>query len=96
MQFQPTLLLPTQKLRNSSSVRLARYHDVPVHREEEDYLDAYIEAAAIRNQAKQPLFRTIDSRRQLTHRRMHRNDVLRMMKRRAKQAGIQSRVCVTQ
>jgi len=40
-----------------------------------------------------PLFRTVDRRRQLTGNRMHRVDVLRMIKRRARQAGLATAVC---
>lgn len=68
-------------------------HDVPAHHNAEDYLDAYIERASIRDQSLGPLFRTIDCNRRLTTTRMHRNDALRMMKRRAKQADIKSRIC---
>jgi len=68
-------------------------HDVPAHRNAEDYLDAYIERAGIQIEQKEPLFRTVSCRRQLTVDRMQRGDVLRMMKRRAKRAGIASRVC---
>ena len=68
-------------------------HDVPAHRKAEDYVDAYIDAAGVRSELGLPLFRTIDSRRNLTASRMHRSDVLRMMKRRARRAGIASRVC---
>ena len=68
-------------------------HDVPAHRKAEDYVDAYLDSAGIRNELQGPLFRTIDCRRQLTNSRMQRGDALRMMKRRAKRAGIASRVC---
>ena len=68
-------------------------HDVPAHRNAEDYLDAYIDSAGIQEQQRGPLFRTVGCRRQLTTNRMQRGDVLRMMKRRAKQAGIASQVC---
>ena len=63
-------------------------HDVPAHHKAEDYVDAYLQAAGIRDQPNGPLFRTVDSRRTLTLRRMLRGDVLRMIKRRAKAAGL--------
>lgn len=68
-------------------------HDVPAHRTAEDYLDAYIDTAGIQADAHAPLFRTVDCRRRLTVGRMRRGDVLRMIKRRARRAGIVSRVC---
>ena len=62
---------------------------MPAHHNAEDYLDAYIEAAGIAGEQKGPLFRTVDRQdRQLTDRPMHRNDALRMIKRRAKAAGL--------
>ncbi len=68
-------------------------HDVPAHRKAEDYVEAYLAAARIRDDASSALFRTIDVRRKLTSQRLDRGDVLRMVKRRAKRAGIASRVC---
>ncbi len=70
-----------------------KYHDIPSHHNAQEYVDAYIDAAGIREQQQGPLFRTVDSRRQLTVRRMHRVDVLRMIKRRGRQAGLATRVC---
>ena len=70
-----------------------KHHEVPAHRKAEDYVEAYLDAARIRDQQHGPLFRTVDSRRQLTIRRMHRVDVLRMIKRRARQVGLATRVC---
>ena len=49
-------------------------HEVPAHHNAEDYLDAYLAAVGIAGEKKTPLFRTIDRRRQLTTRPMHRND----------------------
>lgn len=63
-------------------------HEVPAHHNAEAYLDAYLKAAGIAGQKKTPLFRTIDKRRQLTDRPMYREDVLRMIKRRAAAAGL--------
>ena len=70
-----------------------RHHEVPAHHNAEDYVDAYLDAAGIRQQTYGPLFRTVDSRRELTIRRMHRIDVLRMIKRRARQVGLSTCVC---
>ena len=68
-------------------------HEVPAHHNAEDYLDAYIEAAGIAGDKKSPLFRTIDRRRKLTGRPMHRNDALRMIKQRAKAIGLPEEIC---
>ena len=45
-------------------------------------------AAGIVAQKDAPLFRTLDRRRQLTDRRIHRLEVLAMIKRRARRAGL--------
>ena len=56
---------------------------MPAHHNAEAYLDAYLEAAGIRDEKKSPLFRSVDNRRQITANPMARTDVLRMVKRRA-------------
>ncbi len=68
-------------------------HEVPAHHNAEAYLDAYLETAGIAGQKKTPLFRTVDKRRQLTDRPMYREDVLRMIKRRAEGAGLPTTTC---
>jgi len=79
------------------SVRLhekgGRVHPVPCHHNAEAYLDAYLEAAGIRDEKKSPLFRTVDKRKRLTENPMSRTDVLRMVKRRALEAGLPSSTC---
>jgi len=65
-------------------------HAVPAHHNAEAYLDAYIEGAGIAGEKKTPLFRTLDRHRSLTEERITRNDVLRMIKRRAIAAGMPS------
>lgn len=67
-------------------------HEVPAHHNAELYVDEYLEAAGIGDQQKGPLFRTISREKTLTVRRMHRIDVLRMIKRRADRAGIATRI----
>ena len=52
-----------------------------------------MEAAGITREKKSPLFRTIDRHRDPTANPMHRVDVLRMIKRRAKAAGLPASTC---
>lgn len=70
-----------------------KYHEVPAHHKAEDFLDAYLDAAGIADEKRTPLFRTLDRRRQLTQTRMRRGDVLRMIKRRARAAGLPPSIC---
>lgn len=69
-------------------------HEVPAHHNAEEYLDAYLEAAKSENWSKKaPLFRTISRERAITEARMTRTDVLRMVKRRAEDAGLPDSTC---
>ena len=68
-------------------------HEVPAHHNAESYMDAYLEAAGISDNKKTPLFRSVDKSRKLTENPMNRNDVLRMIKRRAKAAGLPYSTC---
>ncbi len=70
-----------------------KYHEVPAHHNAVEYLDAYLGAAGVTEQTKLPLFRTLDRRRALTADRMHRTDVLRMIKRRACAANLPASTC---
>jgi integrase/recombinase XerD len=70
-----------------------RLHDVPVHHKAEEFMDAYLLSAGIAGHKGAPLFRTIDRRRTLTERRMHRVDVLAMIKRRTRDAGLLTATC---
>ncbi|MCA9194141.1 MAG: tyrosine-type recombinase/integrase [Planctomycetales bacterium] len=69
-----------------------KYHEVPAHHNAEAYIDAYLLAAGIRELRKSPLFRTVAAGI-LTERRMHRIDALRMIKRRARAAGLPDNTC---
>lgn len=69
-------------------------HEVPVHHNAEQFMDAYLEASGIRgDDRKQPLFRSFDRRRALTARRIHPNEVLAMIHRRAKRVGLPATIC---
>jgi integrase/recombinase XerD len=70
-----------------------KLHTVPAHHNAEAYLDAYLEAAGVAGDRKGWLFRTIDKTRKLTSRPMDPNDALRMIKRRAGEAGLSPAVC---
>ena len=67
-------------------------HEVPAHHNAERYVDEYLEAAGIGDQQKGPIVRTVSREKTLSVRRMHRIDVLRMIKRRAALAGIATRI----
>src|SRR5207245_8692569 len=64
-------------------------HEMPAHHNLEAYLDAYIEAAKLGEAKKSPLFRSARGRTgELTGTTMHRIDVYRMIRRRARDAGL--------
>jgi integrase/recombinase XerD len=63
-------------------------HEMPAHHNLEAYLDAYIEAAGIREAGKAPLFRSAIGRTGvLTDKPMHRIDAYRIIQRRAADLG---------
>ena len=68
-------------------------HEVPAHHNAEEYMEAYIGAAGIGNATGTPLFRSLDRRRCLSERRLSRRQLLGMVKRRARQAGIATSTC---
>jgi site-specific recombinase XerD len=66
-------------------------HTLPCHHELEQYLQAYIDAAGMADEKGTPLFRSAMRRTgRLTETRLHRIDAFRMVKRRARAAGILS------
>jgi integrase/recombinase XerD len=65
-----------------------KLHEVPAHHNAQEYLDAYLEAAEIKEAKKVPLFQTVNRHRELTGKALHRNDVLRMLRRRVEKVGI--------
>src|SRR5260370_14279389 len=71
-------------------------YEVPAHHNAEAYLDAYLAVGDIREEKKSPLFRAVDKHRTLTANPITRTDVLRMVKRRALDAGLpSSTICHT-
>jgi integrase/recombinase XerD len=78
-------------------VRLAekngKVNEMPCHHNLETYLDEYLEVAGIAADKVSPLFRsTAGKTRTLTSKPMHRIDVYQMIRRRAKQAGIETAI----
>jgi integrase len=69
-------------------------HEMPAHHNLEAYLDAYLDAAKIGEAKKSPLFRSARGRTgRLTESAMDRVDVYRMIRRRARDAGLDADVC---
>jgi site-specific recombinase XerD len=68
-------------------------HSMPAHHTLEAYLDAYIAAAGIASDPSSALFRsTVGRSGELTERPLRQPDVYRMIRRRAAQAGIHTRI----
>jgi site-specific recombinase XerD len=70
-----------------------KVNEMPCHHRLEAYLDAYIEVAGIGSDRKGPLFRSaIGKTGQLSDRPMLRMDVFRMIRRRAANASIETKI----
>jgi len=70
-----------------------KFHEMPVHHKAEEYLDAYLAAAGIATDKKGSLFRSAYRRTgKLTGRSMSRWDTFKMIKRRARTAGVSDRI----
>lgn len=68
-------------------------HEVPANHNLDEYLERYIEAVGLAAEPKSPLFRTAAGRTgSLTSKPMAQADVYRMIRRRAKQAGIKTKI----
>jgi integrase/recombinase XerD len=69
-------------------------HEMPRHHNLETYLDACLKAAGIGEAKKTPLFRSARGRTgELTESAMNRVDVYRMIRRRARDAGLDADIC---
>jgi len=70
-----------------------KHHEMPVHHTLEEYLDRYIEAARIGEDKKGPLFRASNGKTGvLSERPLDREDAFHMIRRRARQAGIETKI----
>ena len=77
----------------NGKIQGGKRHEMPAHHTLEAYLDAYIEAAGIRDSGKTPLFRSAAGRTgTLTGRPMNCVDAWRMIQRRAAETGITIRI----
>jgi integrase len=71
----------------------ATRHEMPAHHNLEAYIDAYLDAAGIRDDGKVPLFRSAAGRTgELTIKPMNRVDAYRMIQRRAAGLGMRIRI----
>ena len=72
-----------------------RYNVVPTHHSAQEYVDEYLEAAVLVEDRKGPLFRSCAVGRQdrLEDWAMTRATAYRMIKRRARQAGLPREIC---
>jgi site-specific recombinase XerD len=71
-----------------------KHHEMPAHHKAEEYVDAYVEAAGLKDQKRQPLFRSaVGKSKKLSGKRMTRYAALKMVQRRARKAGILTPIC---
>jgi site-specific recombinase XerD len=71
-----------------------KFHEVPAHHNAEAYVDEYLRAAGIAAAKGTPLFRSARGKTStLTQNAMSRTDVLKMIKRRARKAGLPASTC---
>jgi integrase/recombinase XerD len=70
-----------------------QHHEMPVHHTLEEYLDSYIEAAGLWDDKKGPLFRATNGKTGvLSSRPLDREDAFHMIRRRARQARIETKI----
>ena len=65
-----------------------KHHEAPAHHKAQEFLDEYLAFTGIGADRRSALFRSLDRHRHLSERRMHRREVLAMVKRRARSAGL--------
>lgn len=68
-------------------------HVVPAHPSARSYLDTYLKAAKLGADKTASIFRTIARNKSITDQTLTRTDVYKMIKRRAKKAGLPSSTC---
>ena len=68
-------------------------HDVPAHHRAEEAVEAYLAAVGLDDDAKAPLFQSVDRAGRLSGRALARRAVLPMIKRRAAAAGLPATTC---
>ena len=68
-------------------------HDVPAHHRAEEAVEAYVAAVGLDDDAKAPLFQSVDRAGRLSGRALARRAVLAMIKRRAAAAGLPASTC---
>jgi len=69
----------------------SKHHEMPCHHNLEVYLREYVDAAGLLTSPESPLFRTIDrSTKSLSTTRLQRAEALAMVKRRARNAGVET------
>ena len=68
-------------------------HDVPAHHRAEEAVEAYLAAVGLDDDAKAPLFQSVDRAGRLSGRALARRAVLAMIKRRAAAAGLPATTC---
>jgi site-specific recombinase XerD len=71
-----------------------KHHEMPAHHKAEEFVDAYMDAANLWEKKHEPIFRAaIGKTKQLGPKRMSRHAALKMIQRRAKNAGILTPIC---
>jgi site-specific recombinase XerD len=65
-----------------------KYHEVPAHHKAEEFIDAWLRESCLVEHPKLPLFPSFNRNGCLSSRPLYRQDVLRMIKRRAVAAGL--------